>query len=177
MEKTRIIINRKSSFVGSAVKFKVEFNGNKVGEIANGKSIEIETIEGEHKLKISFGKKITEAIIMVSGDDVITLNTKINVNTSKVDIYSNDNKLINTKIDKHTTNISSVPKKNKKTINCKTCGAEISPRAKRCPNCGEMTPGELVSQTAIGCITAPFIAIVILIAIAFYFGFFGGLLK
>ena len=57
MEKTKIIINRKSSFVGSAVKFKVEFNGNKVGEIANGKSIEIETIEGEHKLKISFGKK------------------------------------------------------------------------------------------------------------------------
>lgn len=61
----------------------------------------------------------------------------------------------------------------KKTITCKTCGAEISPRAKRCPHCGEMTPNEVFSQIVIGLLVAPFIAILILIAIGFYFGWFG----
>lgn len=60
----------------------------------------------------------------------------------------------------------------KKTIICKTCGAQISPRAKRCPHCGEMTPGEVVGQVVIGLILAPFIFILILVAIVFYFGWF-----
>lgn len=60
----------------------------------------------------------------------------------------------------------------KKTITCKTCGAQISPRAKRCPHCGEMTPGEVVGQVVIGLILAPFIFILILVAIVFYFGWF-----
>ncbi len=74
------------------------------------------------------------------------------------------------------TNTSNTLKANdfkiKKTITCKTCGAEISPRARRCPHCGEMTPGETFSQTVIGCLFAPFIVILILIAIGFYIGFF-----
>lgn len=61
----------------------------------------------------------------------------------------------------------------KKTITCRTCGAEISPRAKRCPYCGEMTPGEFLGQIVIGLITAPFIAILILIAIVLYVVLFG----
>lgn len=61
----------------------------------------------------------------------------------------------------------------KKIINCKTCGAEISPRAKRCPHCREMTPGELFSQIVIGLMIAPFIVILILIAIGFYLGWIG----
>lgn len=60
----------------------------------------------------------------------------------------------------------------KRTITCKTCGAEISRRAKRCPRCGEMTPGEVLSQTIIGLITAPFIILLILLSLAFYFGWF-----
>lgn len=65
----------------------------------------------------------------------------------------------------------------KKTITCKTCGAEISPRAKICPHCGERTPGELVGQIVTGLILAPFIGILIFIAIGFYFGWFGWLLS
>ena len=61
----------------------------------------------------------------------------------------------------------------KKTITCKTCGAEISPRAKRCPHCGEMTPGEVLCQVAMGLILAPFLGILILVAIGFYLGWFG----
>lgn len=37
-----------------------------------------------------------------------------------------------------------------------------------------MTPGEIVGQTVIGIIVAPFIAILIFLAISFYFGWFGG---
>ena len=60
----------------------------------------------------------------------------------------------------------------KNTIICKTCGAEISLKAKRCPYCGEMTPGELLGQIVKGVIFAPFIAIAILISLAIYFGWF-----
>lgn len=56
----------------------------------------------------------------------------------------------------------------KKTIICKTCGAEISPRAKRCPHCGETTPNELIGQIVIGFLIAPFIAILVSIAIRLY---------
>ena len=63
----------------------------------------------------------------------------------------------------------------KKTITCKTCGAEISPRAKRCPQCGEMTPGEVLGQVIKGLILAPFLGILILIAVGFYLGWFGWL--
>lgn len=63
-----------------------------------------------------------------------------------------------------------------KTIKCKTCGAEISPRAKRCPFCGEMTPSEVVGQVVLGCLLAPFILILVVIAIVFFLGLFGGLM-
>ena len=61
----------------------------------------------------------------------------------------------------------------KKTITCKTCGAEISPRAKRWSHCGEMTPGEVLGQVVMGLILAPFLGILILVAIGFYLGCFG----
>lgn len=72
------------------------------------------------------------------------------------------------------TNSFAQMKANKNIIVCKTCGAKISRRAKRCPHCGERTPGETASQIAIGIIVGPFIAILILVGIAFWFGFFGG---
>ncbi len=62
--------------------------------------------------------------------------------------------------------------KKKKTVACRTCGAEISPRAKRCPHCGEMTANEILAQTIIAIVVAPFIVILIYIAISFYINFF-----
>lgn len=63
----------------------------------------------------------------------------------------------------------------KKTFNCKTCGAEISRKAKKCPHCGEPTPGNTLASVVSGLIFAPIIVIFILIAICFYIGFFGWL--
>lgn len=79
------------------------------------------------------------------------------------------------RLDTHKSSLNAL--KRKKTITCRTCGAEISPRARRCPHCGEMTPAEVFSSTVTGCVLAPFLAIIILIAIAFYFGFFSWFLK
>ena len=45
----------------------------------------------------------------------------------------------------------------KKMVNCKTCNAQISPRAKRCPYCGEMTTNEKIVQILLGILFAPFI--------------------
>lgn len=73
------------------------------------------------------------------------------------------------KTNKETQNCFSL---NKRTITCKVCGKEISPRAKRCPNCGEMTPNEKISQTVIALVVSPFIALLILLAVGFYFGLF-----
>lgn len=61
---------------------------------------------------------------------------------------------------------------NSRTIICRTCGARISPRARRCPHCGEMTPMETAGQVLKGILLAPLLFIVILIAIGFYIGFF-----
>lgn len=60
----------------------------------------------------------------------------------------------------------------KKTITCKTCGAEISPRAKRCPNCGEMTPNELLRLIILGLVLAPFIILILSAITGFYVGWF-----
>ena len=64
-----------------------------------------------------------------------------------------------------------------RAVTCKTCGARISRRAKRCPHCGEMTQGEVLSQAIIGLIAAPFILIAILIAVAFYLELFSFFIK
>lgn len=63
---------------------------------------------------------------------------------------------------------------NKKTVPCRACGKEVSRQARKCPHCGHPTAGEQLSQGVIGCITAPFIVILIIIAICFYFGLFSG---
>ena len=60
----------------------------------------------------------------------------------------------------------------RKMVNCKTCNAKISPRAKRCPYCGEMTTNEKIVQIILGVLLAPFIGILILIALSLYFGWF-----
>ena len=176
MENYSITINRLSSMIGCAVKYKVKVDDVQVGEIANGKSLQLSVSQGEHKIEIGPWKKTT--IIYINAIKDINLTTKVKKSTGGVDILTDDASIIVNK-SSHQGNETNknIDFQKKKTITCKTCGAEISPRAKRCPHCGEMTPGEVIGQTAIGCITAPFIFILILIAIGFYIGFIGGFLK
>ena len=64
----------------------------------------------------------------------------------------------------------------RKTITCRTCGAQISPRAPRCPHCGEKPLGTALGDGLAnfikGLIFLPFWIILIAISIALYLGFF-----
>lgn len=59
-----------------------------------------------------------------------------------------------------------------KTIICKTCGAKISKRARRCPYCGEITPNETIGQIVLVIVLAPLIFILVIIIISCYVGWF-----
>lgn len=74
----------------------------------------------------------------------------------------------------------------KKMIKCKCCGAEIAPDAERCPHCGKATPSynaakfiegvaKFIEEFITGILLAPFMVILIIIAISFYVGLFSGL--
>ncbi len=67
----------------------------------------------------------------------------------------------------------------KKMIKCKCCGAEIAPDAERCPHCGKITPSynaaKFIEEFITGILLAPFMVILIIIAISFYVGLFSGL--
>ena len=64
----------------------------------------------------------------------------------------------------------------RKTITCRTCGAQISPRAPWCPHCGEKplgtALGDGLANFIMGLIFLPFWIILIAISIALYLGFF-----
>ncbi len=180
MEKTKIVINRKSVMGGSAVSCVVKIDDSIVGKIANGKQFECEVENGEHIISISMWKKETIIKVNINGENA-NFMTKFNAKTSKMDIYANGEKLPEEKVQAHSTSkadANSISSVNLRpgTITCKVCGAAISPRAKRCPHCGEPTPAEKVSQTAIGCVVGPFIAILILILVCIFIGFFAGFL-
>lgn len=63
----------------------------------------------------------------------------------------------------------------RKMIKCKCCGAEIAPDAERCPHCGKATPSYNAAGFIKGILLAPFMVILIIIAISFYVGLFSGL--
>lgn len=60
----------------------------------------------------------------------------------------------------------------KKTITCKNCGSEISPKIERCPYCGKLTPSEILFRTVRILIIVPFIALLIFIALGYCLGWF-----
>ena len=52
----KLIVNRKSSFVGGARKFKVFLNDEVVGDVKNGASTEIEAAAGEYNIRSGISK-------------------------------------------------------------------------------------------------------------------------
>lgn len=176
MRQAEVRISRKKQRIGSLAVYRVLVDGVDVGEIKNGKELSFKICEGNHDLSfVSFGKvqKIFNLTIQPENEP-IHMELKINRATGKPEITSED--ILIHCFDAGTSCPAHTVQKKKKTITCRTCGAEISPRAKRCPNCGEMTPGEVVGQTVVGCLFAPLILIGILISVGLYFGFFAGLL-
>ncbi len=107
MENYSITINRLSSMIGCAVKYKVKVDDVQVGELANGKSIQITVSEGEHKIEIGAWNKTT--VININAIKNINLTTKVRKSDGGVNILADDASIV---VNKSPNVISSTQNKN-----------------------------------------------------------------
>ena len=107
MENYSITINRLSSMIGCAVRYKVKVDGVQVGEVANGKSIQINVSEGEHQIEIGPWNKTT--VIHINAIKNINLTTKVRKTDGGVNILADDASIV---VNKSSSIISSTQNKN-----------------------------------------------------------------
>lgn len=107
MENYSITINRLSSMIGCAVKYKVKVDDVQVGEVANGKSIQINVSEGEHKIEIGAWNKTT--VIYINAIKNFNLTTKVRKTDGGVNIFADDASVL---VNKSSNIMSSTQNKN-----------------------------------------------------------------
>lgn len=166
----KIIIERKKSMFGVMVDFDVYLMNNYVGKLKSGTTIEIPVGIGKHKLcfnaNFNVGKnRDTFFEAVVNGEnEIVVLRAKFDMNGKFVVFYADNAPHIPTfettecrcnpifEPNENTTRKfeSKYRAKCKRTVTCRTCGAEISPNAQCCPHCGEKPLGVLLEKALPG---------------------------
>lgn len=191
-----IIINRASSFVGCAVVYDVWLVNKYIGKLGNGETLEVPANVGVHKLSfsevkcLSIGNRQNVFFDVVINDVEETVELKCGFKIGLKEAvftvrYADNAPHIPTFIEKTQYNSAMHNESSqyddyltyrRNTVTCRTCGARISPRAKKCPHCGEkplgVAIGDGISSLLKGIIMFPLIIIAILIAVVFYSGLF-----
>lgn len=190
----KIIIKRKSTFIASLVKHDVYLMNTYIGELKNGGVMIIPAGVGTHRLFFKEKRKNYTTIfdVVVNYDsEVVKLKTRYSVdgylveyadNAPHIPTYGNS---MTTDFKQNTSYNSfefagsqtqNFNKKRKKTVTCRTCGADISPRAQKCPHCGgkplSTEFGEALVAIVYTIIFLPFICVILAIAFVFYMALF-----
>lgn len=190
----KIIIRRKSSMVGCMINFDVYLKNTYVGELKSDSLLAIPVEVGMHTLsfksKFGIGKKCDTVFNAVVNEEneIVELKTKFDMNGNLVVSYADNKPHIpafegaensyfgNADLQQVSYSAQKNRVKFKRTVRCRTCGAEISPNAQRCPYCGEkplgVAVGEGILELIKGIVLFPFILILVVIAIGFYIGLF-----
>lgn len=136
-EDAKIIIGRKNSVWGCAVKHNVMLDNTLVGFLGNGGEVTLHTSPGAHTISLIRGGKKVEAVISFHIPDgqketyfFVTLGL-FNVNIAPLQANVIPKPAVSESI---SASVKNVP--NKKLTVCKICGNQIAKNAKVCPNCG-----------------------------------------
>lgn len=136
-EDAKIIIGRKSSVWGCAVKYNVLLDNVLVGFLGNGGEVAVHTSPGAHTISLIRGNKKVEAVISFHIPDgqketyfFVTLGV---FNANIAPLQAN---VISTPAASKPIAVSTTDTPNKKLTVCKICGNQIAKNAKVCPNCG-----------------------------------------
>ena len=95
----KLTLNRKKSFVGALIAYKVFIDNNVVGKIKNGETLTFDVIPGQHTISINNNKN--PIVININGDttaDIAVYGTNeigiTNVNGQGQNFYGNENNII-----------------------------------------------------------------------------------
>ena len=123
-EDAKIIIGRKNSIWGCAVKHNVLLDNVLAGILGNGGEIILHTSPGSHTISLFRGKKV---------DSVISFHIP---DGQKETYFFVTFGLVNVNITPLQSEMPQVKSANSKQKVCKTCGNQISKDSKTCPKCG-----------------------------------------
>ena len=94
--KYKLILNRKKSFVGSLISFDIYIDNEKVGQIKNGETVELQVSSGDHQISINGNNAVN---ITISGDttaDVVVFGSN---NFGITNVSGQGNGYVENKID------------------------------------------------------------------------------
>lgn len=147
----KIIIKRKNSFIGCAVKFDVYLMNDYVGELKNGGYLEVSVGVGSHTLffrqkrKLNIGKSMDTSFeaVVNTADEVVELKAKFGMNDSFIIKYADNAPHIPTYVCTDNTESEVVVSTPTSRLRCPRCGGyNLTPISETVTHGKDFNPGD-----------------------------------